>query len=43
MTSEDQIDLEHFELRLPLWAVTDAEGLRKRGRASLLLRLGVLA
>jgi hypothetical protein len=31
MTGEDQADLEHFELRLPLWAVTDAEALRKRG------------
>jgi hypothetical protein len=28
---EDRIDLEHFELRLPLWAVTDSESLGKWG------------
>jgi hypothetical protein len=31
MTDETPIDPEQFELRLPLWAVTDEEGFRKRG------------
>src|SRR5438034_70351 len=31
MTSQEQVDPEHFELRLPLWAVTDTQGLHKRG------------
>ncbi len=31
MTGEDQIDPEHFELRLPLWAVTNAEEFRDWG------------
>jgi hypothetical protein len=31
MTGEDEIDQEHFELRLPLWAVTDAESFRECG------------
>ena len=31
MTGQTQIDSERSELRLPLWAVMDAEGFRERG------------